>query len=332
MKKNIILCCCCLLFVTFRGFSQDPKDQMSDSFLDSLVTYFENGGEKTHFLTARVRYTNKALFAGRDFGVNQSMLMPSVSYLHKSGLYADFTGYAYSQSSPKYQFSNFSVGYMGVLGTKFLYSAEYGRSISSTQEVPNVLANSIALQGSFTHKKLAASLNYSFYFDNSQTSHLLVPSVGLNLSTPKMGFIDKISFMPSINALFGNSSSFQNTFNPTTPTTTEGTTSPTWGTGPPPWIKADSSQIAQRPSWVTNGGRPIWGSNVSENPNLSSPQSSFGLLSVGISSPIAIKIKQTTFTFSPNLTKPFAVNSFEQFSRKPQFNFSIGLSHSFGWK
>lgn len=331
MKKNIILCCC-LLFVTFRGFSQDQTGQLSDNFLDSLVNYFENGGEKTHFLTARVRYTNKALFAGRDFGVNQSMLMPSVSYLHKSGLYADFTGYAYSQSSPKYQFSNVSVGYMGFLGTRFLYSAEYGRSISSTQEVPNVLANSLALQGSFTHKKLVASFNYSFYFDNSQSSHLLIPSVGLNLSTKKVGFIDKISFMPSINAVFGNSSSFQNTFNPTNPTTTtsDGTAaSRPWGTGPPPWIKADSSQIAQRPSWVTNGGQPTWGSN---NPLLSQAQNSFGLLSIGISSPISVKIKQTTFSFMPNLTKPFAVNSFEQFSRKPQFNFSIGLSRSFGWK
>lgn len=328
MKKNIILICS-LLLASFSGFSQGQKEQLSDSFLDSLVTYFENGGGKTHFLTARVRYTNKALFAGRDFGVNQSMLMPSVSYLHKSGLYADFTGYAYSQSSPKYQFSNVSVGYMGVLGTKFLYSAEYGRSISSTKDVPNVLANSLSLQGSFTHKKLVASLNYSFYFDDSQSSHLLVPSVGLNLSTKKIGFIDKISFMPSINAVFGNSSSFQNTFNPTTPTTTEGTTTRPWGTGPPPWIKADSSQIAQRPSWVTNGGQPTWGSN---NPFLSQTQNSFGLLSIGISSPIAIKIKQTTFSFTPNLTKPFVVNSFEQFSRKPQFNFSIGLSHSFGWK
>jgi hypothetical protein len=328
MKKNIILICC-LLLASFSSYSQDQAGQLSDNFLDSLVTYFENGGEKTHFLTARVRYTNKALFAGRDFGVNQSMLMPSVSYLHKSGLYADFTGYAYSQSSPRYQFSNVSVGYMGVLGSKFLYSAEYGRSISSTKEVPNVLANSFALQGSFTHKKLVASLNYSFYFDNSQSSHLLVPSVGLNLSTKKIGFIDKISFMPSINAVFGNSGSFQNTFNATVPTTSDGTTSRPWGTGPPPWVKADSSQIAQRPSWVTNGGQPAWGSN---NPYLSQAQNSFGLLSVGISGLFSVKIKQTTLSFTSNLTKPFAVNSIEQFSGKPQFNFSIGLSHSFGWK
>lgn len=328
MKKNIILICG-LLLASIGSYSQDQRGQLSDHFLDSLVSYFENEGDKTHFLTARVRYTNKALFAGRDFGVSQSMLMPSVSYLHKSGFYADFTGYVYSQSSPKYQFNNISAGYMGFLGTKFLYSAEYGRSISSTQEVPNVLANSLSLQGSFTHKKLVASLNYSFYFDDSQTSHLLVPSVGLNLSTKKMGFIDKISFIPSINAVFGSSSSFQNTFSPATPTTSDGTTSRPWGTGPPPWVKADSSQIAQRPSWVTNGSQPTWGSN---NPFISQTQNSFGLLSIGISSPIVLKIKQTTFSFTPNLTKPFAVNSLEQFSRKPQFNFSIGLSHSFGWR
>ena len=197
MKKNIIFVLS-LLLASINGYSQDQPAQLSDNFLDSLVTYFENGGQKTHFLTARVRYTNKALFAGRDFGVNQSLLMPSVSYLHKSGFYADFTGYVYSQSSPRYQFSNVSAGYMGVLGTKWVYSAEYGRSISSTPEVPNVLANSLSLQGSFTHKKLVVSLNYSYYFDNSQTSHLLVPSIGFNFSTPKIGFIDKINVNFSI--------------------------------------------------------------------------------------------------------------------------------------
>lgn len=326
MKKNIIFVLS-LLLASINGYSQDQPAQLSDNFLDSLVTHFENGGQKTHFLTARVRYTNKALFAGRDFGVNQSLLMPSVSYLHKSGFYADFTGYAYSQSSPRYQFSNVSVGYMGVLGTKWVYSAEYGRSISSTPEVPNVLANSLSLQGSFTHKKLVVSLNYSYYFDNSQTSHLLVPSIGFNFSTPKIGFIDKISFLPSINAILGSSNSFQNTFSPAT--TSNGTTARPWGTGPPPWVKADSSQLAQRPAWVTSGNQPTWGSN---NPFLSQTQNSFGLLSVGISSPVVVKIKQTTLSFTPNFTKPFTVNSTEQFSRKPQFNFSIGLSHSFGWK
>ncbi|MFN8357367.1 MAG: hypothetical protein U0Y10_23120 [Spirosomataceae bacterium] len=325
MTKNIILCAA-LLVSSLTGFSQS---QLNDSFLDSLVTYFDQSESPRHFLSVRAKYTNRALFAGRDFGTTQSLVMPSVSYWHKSGFYADFTGYLYSQSTPKYQFSNVSLGYMGSLNSQFMFSLEYGRSFAASKDISTALANSISVQGNFTHHKLSASLSYSYYFDNTQTSSLLVPSVGLNFSTKKIGFIDKITIQPNLNAMFGNTNSFLNTYSFTVPTASDSSGTPTWGSGPPPWVKADSSQIGQRPSWVTSGGRPQWGSG---NPYLTTSQSTFGLLSVGLSVPVVIKVKQTTVTFTPNLTKAFASNMYEQVIAKPQFNFSIGLSHSFGWK
>jgi len=97
----------------------------------------------------------------------------------------------------------------------------------------------------------------------------------------------------------------------------DGTTRPNWGTGPPPWVTGSTG--AQPPACVTSGA---------VNPFLSATASEpkFGLMSVGFSMPVSIKIKNTTLSFSPNLAKPVHISSFESFLRKPQFNFSLSLA------
>lgn len=307
------------------------NEQLSDSFLDSLSNYFENNSFKNHFLSARFGYSNKALFAGRDYGINQSMMIPSLTYFHKSGIYSEISGFAYSQSEPKYQFTNIAAGYIGTLD-KFTYFAEYSRSFSASKEVPNTLSNMFSGYGSYTYKKFNASVSYSFLFDNNSTSHLVVPSIGMNFSTKKVGFIDRITFSPSINTTFGSNNSFLNNFNPFPNPSGSGNpfangnmgaTSP-WGSGPPPWVKADTSGTLQRPAWLNNTQN---GENPTQQTN-----SKFGLMAVALSSPVSVKVKNYTFSFTPSLTKPIALTSSEMVSKRPLFNFSVGVSYNLGWK
>src|SRR5690349_516475 len=58
--------------------------------IDSLLTLDD---ELKSQLAVRVGYNSNVLEAGRTLGIENFGLSPAISYYHKSGLYADLTGY-----------------------------------------------------------------------------------------------------------------------------------------------------------------------------------------------------------------------------------------------
>jgi hypothetical protein len=214
------------------------------------------------------------------------------------------------------------------LGSKILYLSEYSRSFYTKPDSNTALTNTFTLHGNYELGKYNASLTYSHLFGNGSSSNLFVPSISRMFRTKKLGFIDKITFSPTISATIGNSSSFSNTFNPATNGnpffngTTIDTTGrtiggrPTWGNGTG---TRPSSLGSGPPSWVTNG----------QNPSI--PQDKFGVMAYTFSVPISVKIKDFRFSFTPNLIKLVKVNTYEQLNPRPQFNFTMGLTYSFGW-
>lgn len=294
-----------------------------DALLDSIATLlFDNSS--AHTLMARVGFTDKALFAGRSYGQNQSLLVPSLTYMHKSGFYGELAGFSYSQSQPRYQLTMASVGYVGTISSKFTYLGEYSKSFYTKTDSFASLSNSLTVYGSYRLGKYDLSLNYSFLFGNGSYSHLLVPSISRTFVTKKpWKFVDQLRFTPSVSATFGNYNSFSN-YGSGNPFLNGDTTGLTIG-GNPRW--ASSSSPGTRPSWL-GSGPPSWVTNGGTTQ--SANQTQFGAMAYTLSLPVSVKIRDFNVNFTTNLTKPVALSASEGYLH-PTVNFNLGLAYTFKW-
>ena len=79
----------------------------------------------TSEFNVRLGYTSSVTSAGRDYNINQSGSIQGLSFYHKSGLYADLSGYWNSGVTPSYNPIVISGGYLGSFSRKLSYSLDY---------------------------------------------------------------------------------------------------------------------------------------------------------------------------------------------------------------
>ena len=161
----------------------------------------------------RLDYAARALFAGRDYGIQQSATTPSVLYNHRSGAYAGVSGSFYSQTAPSYVLTDFSLGYGNLLGSKLLYNVSYDRYRYNASG-PAVLANTGGLLLSYDFGPLSLGSSYAFLFGGGQTGHRLVPSLSGYKAWKSVGFVDKLFVLPSLSATVGTENTSYQTFPP----------------------------------------------------------------------------------------------------------------------
>lgn len=302
------------------------------SVLDSITMILYGENNYTHTISTRVGFTNKALFAGRNYGINQSLTTLGAMYSHRSGFYTDLTAYAYSESNPRHELTMASLGYVGTIGKKIIYLGEYSHSFFTQPDSNSTFRNSINLYGGYDIGKFTTALSFSMLLDKGNVSGLFIPSISRPITTPRIGIVDKITFSPALSATIGKSNSFSNTFNPlesgnpylngTFPIDTAKLRASGWQGGRPSWVGSGGT----RPNGTS--GPPAWVLN-NQYPGL--VEDKISLMSYTLSVPVSVKIKNINFNFTPNITKPIQTNYFELTSPKPQFNFSMNLSYNFKW-
>ncbi len=284
----------CLGSVTAQVIPDPIQETISDedAFLDSLALLFP---EQNSSLSFRLGFTNHAYFAGRDYGIKQSMLMPSISYQHSSGLYADLTGLSFSQSTPMYELTMASVGYLGTVGENFWFFGEYSRTFLTKPdpEYPNPIPNALTLYGMYDFGKVMPSVAYAFMFGD-ENAQRIIPSISGYFAKKTKGFIDRISFSPSVSATIGNAKSYYFTYVPTV-------------------IRSPQFPFIQT---VLN---PI----LNENDH-------FGLMAFTISTPVTFRMKSLRFTLTPNFIKPVRLYQAEDISVGRKLNFSASLFYTLG--
>lgn len=172
-------------------------DLLDEKLLDSLLQLDEPQTE----INIGFGYTSQVVTAGQTLGIDQYGLNPSLSFYHKSGAFANYTGYFSSDSDPQYFLHNLSLGYMGNIGTKWNYSASYMRQIYVDTENP--LENSLNFSGTYNIKRFSASLSYSRYFGD-QSSNMLMPSISMFLIKPDFLFFKSVSIFPIISLSYAN--------------------------------------------------------------------------------------------------------------------------------
>ena len=168
--------------------------------IDTLTDF----GPTSEFIF-RMDYYNKTLYAGRDQGVDQYSLNPSINYYHKSGFFAGISGSWYSKTFPNYNFTDLTVGYGNFIGkqTKLFINFNYDHLFFNPQG-SGKLTN---MPGAFINYDLGLvnfGLNYSYLFGDGETGNKISPNIGSYLAIKHIGFIDKITFMPYVSATIGS--------------------------------------------------------------------------------------------------------------------------------
>ncbi len=160
-------------------------------------------------LSLRIGYTSNITYAGRNFGVQQHGFGTGASYYHKTGLFADISGFWNSDVHPNYNPTITTLGYMGNVTNKWTYTVSYDHYFYNNSAIDDVLiyypltsglnASTYLELGTFT---LAGDYSYLF---GEETAHRARGSLMHMFSKKNWGFIDRIVFMPSISMLLGNS-------------------------------------------------------------------------------------------------------------------------------
>lgn len=215
----------CIYIVTILAssclYAQDADSLLTPS-KDTLLTYSDSLNifnlidsllileqlEQRSQLAVRLGYNSNVFSVGRTLGIEQFGLSPSISYYHKSGAYADVTGYWSKDFEPAYYLTILSAGYIHTFSKYFSVMGNYDRYLYNTEIDDQYIAfkNTLSVTPFFDYKFLSVRADYSFYF-GEQTAHRIISSLSLNLVKRKLWGIDKISLMPGFYVLLGNEKS-----------------------------------------------------------------------------------------------------------------------------
>jgi len=174
-----------------------------DSF--SLVDY------QYSQLYLRLGYTSNITNAGRNFGIDQHGLSAGVSYYHKSGIFADVSGYWNSEISPHYSPTITTAGFMGsIVNPSWNYTLSYdhyfyhyAQTDENGYELSYPITNAINASSYYDFNLLNLGADYSFLF-GQENAHRLRGYVNFNITVRKLGFIDRLVFLPTASVLLGN--------------------------------------------------------------------------------------------------------------------------------
>ncbi len=202
-----------LIFCTQYIYAQNPDQATLDKIVeeDSLI----KDNESSNFII-RIDYYNRTLSSGRDLGVEQYSLAPSLTYNHRSGISASLIGSYYSVDEPHYNMTDANINYSNFFkfNDNWAYSLSYDHYFYHPDSA-SVLTNNIGLSTSYSVGKFSANLSYGLSFGGNETGNSLSPGFSGFFIIRNVGFIDKIEFLPSISATLGTSNITFRKFNAT---------------------------------------------------------------------------------------------------------------------
>lgn len=173
------------------------------SLIDSLLELQEQ--EESSQLALRLSYNSNVLSAGRTLGIENFGLSPGLSYFHKSGFYADVSGFWSKDFDPSYYLTILSGGYMKDFSKHFSVMAGFDKYLYNFkgEDVYIPYRNTLSVTPIVDVRPLSLSVNYSFYFGD-QYAHRVMPTLSATLERKKFWHFDRISISPSVLLLWGN--------------------------------------------------------------------------------------------------------------------------------
>jgi len=207
---TIIIACCEFSFSQHADSLLLSQTETELSFDDSLSIFYlidsllQQGDLDVSQLAFRLSYNSNVLSTGRTLGIENFGLSPGISYYHKSGLFADLSGFWSNDFDPSYYLTVASVGYMRDLSKHFSIMAGYDRyfyAVDGDNYIP--YKNSLSLTPAFDFKPMGISTTYSFYFGDAYV-HRIMPGIYAILEKRKFLKLNRIAVTPSFYVLMGN--------------------------------------------------------------------------------------------------------------------------------
>lgn len=286
----------------------------SSSLLSILEDILDESYIKSQ-LSIRMGYTSNITNAGRNFGIQQYGLNSGVAFYHKSGLFADVSGYYNSDQDPKFNTAITSVGYMGVFGPRWNYYLSYdhffyGKPKDIDYVIKYPLSNSLNASTNFLINGFNVGVDYSFLFGD-ETAHRGRLNLSYYLSFKKVGFIDRINFSPNLSMLVGNANVTSIVFNQE-------------------MARENSKLLIQQIGWrqfryLYNNDRAFLKLLLSEEES----NNSFGIMNYSIFIPISFSIEKTTLLLNYSLNFPIALPGETNFDTTPNSYFSATVLFTF---
>ncbi len=173
------------------------------SMIDSLLQLPDI--KETSQLLVRIGYNSNIVSAQRTLGLSQFGISPGVSYYHKSGLYADYSGYWSQEYDPDYYLSVLSGGFLYSPTKAYSFVAEYSKYLysNSGSDISIPYTNSIGVSNFFELRPVTFRLDYQFYF-GEKIAHRIAPGISLSLEKKNWHKIDRILFYPTFSMLLGS--------------------------------------------------------------------------------------------------------------------------------
>jgi len=164
-------------------------------------------------LSLRIGYTSNITYAGRNFGIEQHGFGVGASYYHKTGLFADVSGFWNSDINPNYNPTILTAGYFGKFTKKWTYTLSYDHFFYQKPESDDELiyypiTNSLNASTFLELGKFTLAADYSYLFGD-ENAHRVRANLMYTISKNNWGFIDRFVFMPTASMLMGNSYIYQ---------------------------------------------------------------------------------------------------------------------------
>lgn len=159
--------------------------------------------KKQDYLYTTVIYNNKTLFSGRDFGVNQYSVFPSISYIDGDNFFLNLNAGYYSGVNPTWDFVTLSGGYSNYLNKRktLLASGVYSYS-SYSQDVADLNNHRLTAGLSFRKKWFRNTLTLGYLFGGA-SSTFVSNNTYISIDILDTKLFD-ISIRPRIGFFWGN--------------------------------------------------------------------------------------------------------------------------------
>ena len=171
--------------------------------IDSLISNIEPEKEKSQ-IAVRAGYNSNITATGRPFELGQFGVSTGTAFYHKTGLFADVSGYWSNQYDPSYFLTVASIGYIHSKLEKWSFMTEYSRYLYHLSDNYTTVSytNNFMLTSFFEHKHLSLRFDYSLY-TGKKTGHRFNPIISINLEKKNWQGVKKISLYPSFSLLLG---------------------------------------------------------------------------------------------------------------------------------
>jgi hypothetical protein len=171
------------------------------SLIDSLLS--SDSGPSSQ-VQVRVGYNSNVLSAGRTLGIENFGLSPGWTYYHKSGLFADVSGFWSRDFEPRYYLTIASLGYSHVFSKYFSLMANYDRYFYNFDDAGFVpYKNTFSVSPSVDVKRYSLTVNYSLYTGDKNV-HRIAPTLSGRFEVKNFMGLKRIALLPMVMMLVGD--------------------------------------------------------------------------------------------------------------------------------